>query len=177
VNPSSASPAAPRAPGLLSRPVLGLSTEAKADLLDGMPWAAEFTFAQLQKLAACMEAYRVPGETVLFFEGDREPYFVLIVEGRVHVAKLDPRRKPRRIATLGPGKTLGEMIIVDGEPRSASALTEGPATLLVMTGEHYGRLVEETPRVAVILLAKIARLMSQHLRQTSGRLMDHLGAG
>ena len=173
VIPPSTSPGS-RPGGLLSRPSLGLSTQEKAGLIDATPWATEFSFEQIQKLAAFMEVYRVQEETILFLEGDRDPYFILIIEGQVHIAKFDASRKPRRIATFGPGKTLGEMIIVDGEPRSASALTGGKAVLMVMTGESYQRLAEENPRVALMLLSRIAKLMSQHLRQTSGRLMDHL---
>jgi CRP-like cAMP-binding protein len=66
------------------------------------------------------------------------------------------------------------MTIIDGEPRSASAITVGEATLMVMTEDNFDRLVNERPRVAVVLVLKIAKLMSQYLRQTSGRLIDHL---
>jgi CRP-like cAMP-binding protein len=121
-----------------------------------------------------MDVYHVPEETVLFFEGDKTPFLVLIIKGRVHVVKFDSMRNPRRIATLGAGKTIGEMTIIDGEPRSASAVTDGEATLMVMTADKFNHLVDEWPRVAVVLVLKIAKLMSQYLRQTSGRLIDHL---
>ncbi|MEX0324124.1 MAG: Crp/Fnr family transcriptional regulator [Puniceicoccaceae bacterium] len=161
--------------GLLSRPTVVLSPSEKADLLDESPWAGEFSYAHIEKLANCMDVYEVPAETVLFNEGDRNPYFVLILKGQVDVAKLDAGGHSRRIATLGPGKTIGDMIIIDGEPRSASARTRGPAMLMVMTGKRFEQLVEQNPRVAMILLFRIARLLSQHLRKTSGRLLDHLG--
>lgn len=160
---------------LLKRPRLEVPVEEKAAMLDKMAWASDFSFPQVRNLAARMDLYHVPSETVLFHEGDREAYFVLIVRGRVLVAKFDGQRKPRRLATIGEGKTIGEMIIIDGEPRSASALTDCESTLMVMTEAHYRDLVDSTPRVAVVLLSKIAKLMSQHLRQTSGRLIDHLG--
>jgi CRP/FNR family cyclic AMP-dependent transcriptional regulator len=160
--------------GLLTKPKVDLSSLEKANLIDGTPWADEFSFPQIKKLATFMDVYHVPEETVLFFEGDKRPYFVLIVKGQVHVVKFDSMRKPRRIATLGAGKTIGEMTIIDGEPRSASAVTAGEATLMVMTADNFDHLVNERPRVAVVLVLKIAKLMSQYLRQTSGRLIDHL---
>ena len=161
--------------GLLAMPKADLSLLEKASLIDGTPWADEFSFAHVKKLATSMDVYHVPEETVLFFEGDKKPYLVLIVKGRVHVVKFDSMRKPRRIATLGAGKTIGEMTIIDGEPRSASAVTAGETTLMVMTADNFNRLVNDWPRVAVVLVLKIAKLMSQYLRQTSGRLIDHLG--
>ncbi len=153
-----------------------LSVLEKSNLIDGTQWADELSFGQVKILAAYMDVYQVPKETVLFFEGDKTPYLVLIVSGQVHVVKYNSQRNPKRIATLGAGKTIGEMTIIDGEPRSASAITGTQATLMTMTAEKFGRLVNDRPRVAVSLVLKIAKLMSQYLRQTSGRLIDHVGS-
>lgn len=153
-----------------------LSLLEKTNLIDSTQWANEFSFAQVKKLAAFVDAYRIPEDTVLFFEGEKSAFFMLIAMGQVHVVKFDSQHNPKRIATLGPGKTIGEMSIIDGEPRSAAAVTAVESTLLVMTVEKFNRLLDEWPRVAVILIMKIAKLMSQYLRQTSGRLIDHLGS-
>jgi CRP/FNR family transcriptional regulator, cyclic AMP receptor protein len=155
---------------------IDLSLLEKSNLIDGTQWANEFSFAQVKKLAAYVNVYRIPEETVLFFEGDSNAFLMLIALGQVHVVKFDSRHNPKRIATLGPGKTIGEMSIIDGEPRSAAAVTAVESTLLVMTAEKFNRLLDEWPRVAVILVMKIAKLMSQYLRQTSGRLIDHLAS-
>lgn len=161
---------------LSSTAKIDLSLLEKSNLIDGTQWANEFSFAQVKKLAAYVDVYRIPEETVLFFEGDSNAFLMLIAMGQVHVVKFDSRRNPKRIATLGPGKTIGEMSIIDGEPRSAAAVTAVESTLLVMTAEKFNRLLDEWPRVAVVLVMKIAKLMSQYLRQTSGRLIDHLGS-
>jgi CRP-like cAMP-binding protein len=153
---------------------VGLTMLEKSNLIDATQWANEFSFAQVKRLAGCMDVHKVSPQTILFYEGDKSTYMVLIVKGTVHFVKFDSQRTPKRIATLGPGKTIGEMSIIDGEPRSASAVSASDATLLVMTTENFHRLMDEWPRVAVILVQKIAKLMSQYLRQTSGRLIDHL---
>lgn len=160
---------------LSSKSRVALSLLEKSNLIESTQWANEFSFPQVKKLAACMDVYQVPKETSLFYEGDKTNYLVLIVKGQVHVVKFDSRNKPKRIATLGAGKTIGEMTLIDGEPRSASAVTATDVTLMVMTVDHFNRLINEWPGVAVILVLKIAKLMSQYLRQTSGRLIDHVG--
>lgn len=162
--------------GLLAKSKAELSSLEKSNLMEGIRWADDFSYAQVKKLVTYMDVYKVPKDTVLFFEGDKNPYLVLIVSGQVHVVKYNSQRNPRRIATLGTGKTIGEMTIIDGEPRSASAVTGTNATLMVMTHEKFNRLVNDRPRVAIILVLKIAKLMSQYLRQTSGRLIDHVGS-
>jgi CRP/FNR family transcriptional regulator, cyclic AMP receptor protein len=160
--------------GLPAMPRAGLSLLEKSNLIEGTQWANELSYPQIKKLAAYMDVYKVPKETMLFYEGDKSTFLVLIVKGQVHVVKFDSNHEPKRIATLGPGKTIGEMTLIDGEPRSASAITATDATLMVMTMEHFNRLVDEWPRVAIILVLKIAKLVSQYLRQTSGRLIDHV---
>lgn len=161
--------------GLPSMPRVKLSLLEKSNLIEGTQWANDFSYPQVKKLAAYMDVYQVPKETLLFYEGDKTAYLVLIVTGQVHVVKFDSQRKPKRIATLNAGKTIGEMTIIDGEPRSASAITATDATLMVMTVDRFDRMINEWPRVAVTLILKIAKLMSQYLRQTSGRLIDHVG--
>jgi CRP-like cAMP-binding protein len=160
--------------GLLNFPRTQLSLAEKSNLIDATQWANDYSFSQVKRLAGYMDAYLVPKETLLFFEGDKQAYMVLIASGEVHVVKFDSHRTPKRITTLGPGKTIGEMSLIDGEPRSASAVTAGDATLLVMTADRFDTLLREWPRVGTVLVLKIAKLMSQYLRQTSGRLIDHL---
>jgi CRP/FNR family transcriptional regulator, cyclic AMP receptor protein len=172
------------APLNAASPSIGLSAMSKTDLslleksnlIEGTQWADDFSFAQVKMMAAFVDVYQVPEETVLFFEGDKNAFLVLIIKGNVHVVKFDSKRNPKRITTLGPGKTIGEMSIIDGEPRSASAVTAVDSTLMVITAEKFNRLMDERPRVAIVLVQKIAKLMSQYLRQTSGRLIDHLGS-
>ena len=68
------------------------------------------------------------------------------------------------------------MSIIDGKPRSASAVSGSDATLFVMTAAQFTGLNEALPGIGITLALKIAKQMSQYLRQTSGRLIDHLGS-
>jgi CRP/FNR family cyclic AMP-dependent transcriptional regulator len=67
------------------------------------------------------------------------------------------------------------MSLVDGEPRSASVVADEPTTLVVLTAEGFACLSSEVPRLAIKVLLKISKLISQRLRQTSGTLVDYLG--
>ena len=163
------------APGLLSQENKDLSIIEKSELLDATRWSMEFSFDQIKKLVRYMSVYDVAEDTVLFCEGEKSAYMVLIVKGRVDVVKFDSHRTPKKITSIGPGKTIGEMSIIDGEPRSASAVTGSDATLFVMTAAQFTGLNEALPGIGITLALKIAKQMSQYLRQTSGRLIDHLG--
>ena len=162
------------APGLMSCERKDLSIIEKSELMDATRWSVDFSFEQIKKLVRYMSVYEVPPETVLFCEGEKDPYMVLIARGRVDVIKFDSQRIPKKMTALGPGKTIGEMSIIDGEPRSASAVTGSDALLFAMTGEQFTALNEALPGIGITLVLKIAKQMSQYLRQTSGRLIDHL---
>jgi CRP-like cAMP-binding protein len=164
-----------KAPGLLAQEKKDLSIVEKAELIDATRWSVEFSFDQLKKLVRYMSVYDVAQDTVLFCEGEKSAYMVLIIKGRVDVVKFDSQRTPKKITTIGPGKTIGEMSIIDGEPRSASAVTGSDAILFVMTAAQFNGLNEALPGIGITLALKIAKQMSQYLRQTSGRLIDHLG--
>jgi CRP-like cAMP-binding protein len=131
---------------------------------------------ELDRLARFARVCRARAGSAVFEEGSRDPYLCLIVDGEVEVRKEDAGRAGRVLVTLGPGKLLGEMALLDGEPRSATAIAVSDATLVIVTQADFDRLLQEFPGLGVKFLRRLARLVSARLRETSGRLVDHLSA-
>ena len=98
----------------------------------------------------------------------------LIARGKASVVKGDQSYGMKYLATLGPGKTFGEMALFDAEPRSASVVATEKTLLLVLTKEGFEALAAEMPQLALRLVMKLARMMSERLRKTSGALSEHL---
>lgn len=161
--------------GLLSGEPQPVSLAEKCDLIEETVWGKNFSYEQVKQLAGFMALYSVRAGSVIFSEGDRESYLVLVVRGQVDVIKSDTESMPKKIYTVGPGKTIGEMNLIDGEPRSASAIAATDTRLLVMTAKSFASLNQELPGVGLVLVMRIARQMSQYLRLTSGKLIDYLG--
>ena len=83
---------------------------------------AEFSREDISILAGYMDVYRVqPGE-IIIREGDGGDYMLLIVEGYVDILKKGMRHEQQHMTTVGPGMTLGEMSMIDGEPRFATCV-------------------------------------------------------
>ena len=146
----------------------------RAEFLDSTKWGRDFEWHQLEALAAYLEPYEIPRGKILFKEGSREAYMALVTEGKVKIHKTGDSGKNRRIGVLGAGQAFGEMSLVDGYPRSATVVAMEPVTLLVLTRARFEELCTEAPQLAVKLMKKIAKLMSERLRQTSGILIDYL---
>jgi CRP/FNR family cyclic AMP-dependent transcriptional regulator len=150
------------------------SLSEKIEMIDRTKWAEEFSWERVKTLAGYMDCYTVEKDRLLLREGGHDAHMVLIVQGEVNIVKEDTAQVRKVIATLGPGRTFGEMSLIDGEPRSASAVAASDVTLLVLPRDNFARLTKESPQLGLSLVLKIAKLMSQRLRQTSGKLIDYL---
>ena len=80
----------------------------------------------------------------------------------------------RALAEIDSGKAFGEMSLIDGEPRSASAKAAEATTVLTIDKHSFIRLIDEHPRLGVKLIVKLARRISRALRQTNIRLVEFL---
>ncbi|MBI2900107.1 MAG: cyclic nucleotide-binding domain-containing protein [Planctomycetes bacterium] len=88
----------------------------------------------------------------LFAEGDRGDSCYLIMEGRVRILA-----GGKEVAALGPRECVGEMSLLDGEPRSATAVTAEEARLLRIGTEDFHDMLATHPGIAAGLLRTLAR--------------------
>ncbi len=145
------------------------------ELLESTNWADNLTGKDVLRLANYLHVCTAEKGTSIVREGSHDAYLCLLVEGKVAVVKKDHGDATKRVGEIRPGKTFGEMSLVDGEPRSASVIAEEMSTLIVLTAEDFARLTSDYPRLAMKVVLKISKLLSQRLRQTTGILADHIG--
>lgn len=131
----------------------------------------DFDAHEIEKMAGYMVAYRVPAGTQIIEEGEPGDFLLLIVEGSIEIVKTGSNGLPARIGLAGPGKTLGEMSVIDGEPRFASCITEQDCLLAVLDRENLSRILADEPRMGVKILMELLMLLNQRLRGVSNDLM------
>ena len=151
--------------------------DALRGMLDEIQMFRDFEGGEIECLADFVTAYKAKKGTQVFHEGARDPFMALVAEGRLEVLKDTYEKGRRQIAVVRPGKTVGEMSLIDELPHSATVVAMEPTTLLLLTKEGYRRLGQAHPRLALKVTWQIARLMSHRLRQTSGILVDYLEEG
>lgn len=158
---------------------LGSGDAFKAQLLamlQGSEFFGDMPPADIEALTRYVEAFSADAGTVLFREGDRGGFMCLIIEGGAEIHKQDHQYGDKLVGTVEPGKSIGEMALVDGDQRSATCICPQASTLVMLTREQFVRLIREAPSLSVNILLKLVTLMSRRLRQTSGQLVDHLHA-
>ena len=93
----------------------------KADIrkmIAGTRLFSDFGDTDLDTLSDYVQCYKVPAGTVVFKEGDAGNYMCLLVSGQIEILKKDQTGSPKHLVMIAGGQTVGEMSIVDGEPRS-----------------------------------------------------------
>ena len=137
----------------------------------------DFRVDEIDVLCAHMlRVHAEPGQT-LIAEGDTGSWMLLIFSGTVDVTKRSPRNgEASRLAVIKRGAALGEMSMLDGEPRYASCIAIEPVVAGVLTRSTVARLISEQPAVGAKLLVKLTQLLAQRLRNTSNQLVKALAA-
>jgi len=150
-------------------PVQVAEVLARMRLFDGLE-ARELAVAE--KLVFVNRA--AAGDTVCR-EGDHSDFLCFVVRGRLDILKAqNASEEDAVIAHLNPGDSLGEMALVDHQPRSATVRAAEDTTLVVLTRKGFEQLRRRAPRAAAVLMENIARLLCENLRQTSSRLAQFM---
>ena len=101
-------------------------------LLEQVPLFAGISAAGIEELGAIADDIEVRAGTVLTHEGAREGFFFIVVEGTVRI-----ERGGDFVNTLGPGEFFGEIALLDGGPRTETAVAETTCRLLSMTYKMF----------------------------------------
>jgi CRP-like cAMP-binding protein len=149
------------------------STASAVELLERAPLFSRLSRRNLQKLAdLCVPRSYPAGETVIE-EGSTGLGLFIVTSGRLEIFK-DEGDSRATVAVMEPGGILGEMALIDDQPRSASAVTLEPTTCLLITRSSFQTLVNKEPEIAwciVTPLAKRLRELQQRIIESGGLLL------
>jgi CRP/FNR family cyclic AMP-dependent transcriptional regulator len=134
----------------------------------------KFAGDELENFARYLYVGKTTKDEIIFNEGDIEPYMCFITSGLIRIAKNDSKKNIKTICDVGPGRTFGEMSIIDGLARSASATAAEETTLLVLTKENFDKMLAENQKLALALYAKLSQMMSHRLRISDWMLVEYL---
>src|SRR6201986_5261758 len=103
----------------------------------------------------CINEYGV-GD-VIFEEGSTGRELYVVLDGQVEIAKINDGRKTV-IVTLGKGEFFGEMAVIDGSARSATALAATPhARVMRINHARFVYLVSQQPAFALMVMDALSK--------------------
>jgi CRP-like cAMP-binding protein len=122
----------------------------------------------LQQIGALSSRRPYPAGAIIFSQGDPGDALYGVVTGKVRISASAPDGKEMFLNIMEPGDTFGEIALLDGNPRTATASAMAPCELLVIMREPFLALLQREHGLAIHLL----RLLCQRIRWTSGLAED-----
>jgi CRP-like cAMP-binding protein len=144
-----------------------------AQVLEKTKWADEFSWEDIRKICHYIRPVSAKKGAVVFKEGAREESLGIIVKGSIDIFKKSDD-EVKKIATLKSSQTFGEMALLDGEPRSASGVAAQDTIIFFLSKKDLLEIAEDHPKLGFQILWKISKLLSRHLRKTTGKLVDYM---
>lgn len=138
---------------------------------------AEFSREDVSILASYMNVYRAQAGETIIRENDGGDFMLLIVEGAVDIFKKGMRGEQQHMTNVGPGMTLGEMSMIDGEPRFATCVATETTVFAVLHRDEMAKIILDHPALGSKILVKLVSMLSARLRQTSARLLQYMERG
>jgi len=126
------------------------------------------------KLAAYLEPVQFAAGERLFLEGDAVDGFYLIDEGivRIQVEREEIDTDPV-LSFLGAGQTVGELGLLDGQPRAASAYADEPVGARKFSKSSLAQIELEEPALGAAIFRHLGREAALKLRAANERILGH----
>jgi len=118
---------------------------------------------QLNSLAEHSRTVQFKKNAILMTEGDTGDSMYVIQSGLVKVFVSDEDGKELVLYEQGPGAVIGDIALLDDEPRSASVSTLDKTTALMIGKASFIECLKESPEMCL----GIIRSLTQRLRQAT----------
>ena len=133
---------------------------------------ADISAADLQAIAVDIIPRTFKQGEIIFHEGDPGQTLYLIQSGQVRIFVNGLDGSETSVILFGrPGEIFGELAVVDGMPRSATALALGQTVLYTMSRENFRQHTLNYPQLALNFM----KVLSSRLR-SSTQQMDSLAS-
>lgn len=106
-----------------------------------------------------------PAHHTIFWMGDRGTDFYVISDGRVEFTVQDSAGTELSVATLGRGDHFGELSLMDGGPRVATARTLESTTCLMLPRDKFLGFLRQHPVAALHVLETLGRRQRQAIEK------------
>lgn len=139
------------------------------DVILQVPLFQSLTKRELQVLSNNCREREYPAGSVLLRQGETGVGLFIITGGRVNVTQTTPDGETRELGSFSRGDVLGEMSLLDDQPRTATVVASEPTTALVIPVWDFRAALRESPDIGVKLLT----VLSRRLRRAEAQAQEH----
>ena len=140
--------------------------------LKSIPLFNELTKSDLSSLTKIIHNRTYVPNEFIFSAGDPGIGLYIIREGEVEIERQNTYQVKKRLATFSKGDFFGELALVDGEKRSASAIAKTACKLAVIFKPDLDEFIEKYPRKGIKILTGISSIIALRLRKLNEDYFD-----
>jgi N-acetylglutamate synthase-like GNAT family acetyltransferase len=123
---------------------------------------------EIERLRAICSEQRFRQGQAVFAEGDPGQALFIVVDGEVQI--VTDGEGHQVLGMIAPGEVFGDLALVDGLPRSASAVCTADSTLLMLEASAFRQLADRHPAIGRTVLLNLCRTLSSRLRAANQAL-------
>ncbi|PDW03324.1 Crp/Fnr family transcriptional regulator [Candidatus Viridilinea mediisalina] len=143
----------------------------KSELLRNVPIFARLNPNQLNLLEASLGTCSFARGETIFAQGREGDLLYLIVDGQVRIFTVSQLGQEISVKIFRTGDFFGELALLDGQPRSASAQAMCATHTLTLHRQAFHEAIQSMPAIAVLVLEEL----SNRLRRTN-TYIEHLAS-
>ena len=137
------------------------------DLLRTMDIFEALPSTELETIAQLLRERRLAEAEVLCRQGDPGDALFIVTGGRIRLSTTDPSGNEKVLTYFTDGQFFGEMSLLTGAPRSATAVAETDSQLLVLDKYAFDDLLASRAHV----MREMLKVVSQRTLQTNQQLL------
>ena len=144
-----------------------------AQLLTAPTAMMQLSHEEARVVVSYMQPRRIEQGTTFIKEGDARNtgFMMLVLDGEVTVETIVVSRvEPITVTVLGEGSLIGEMGLLDGEPRSASCTASTEVRCAILTRAALEQLMIDNPQVAAKFILAVSLRIAERLRDSADKL-------
>ncbi len=122
-----------------------------------IPLFASLSLTEQRDLMEAMYVERVEPHTTIFWQGEKGDKFYLVSRGSVEISVPNEDGVAVKLADLVPGGFFGEISLLDGGVRTATARTTAATELYVLGRAQFHEFLRRHPRVAIEVINVMGR--------------------
>lgn len=154
--------------GLTARRVYCLKEDMVKHEIKKIGIFSELSDDEVRQLSSSIKEQHVEKDTELFHQDDPGDAMYLIVKGGVRIYLYSPAGRELTLAVLRSGQFFGEMSLLDGQSRSANAMTIEDTDFIVLKRNDFLGVLQAYPAIAI----KILKDMSIRVREADAMIED-----
>jgi len=140
----------------------------KIEVLAKIPLFSVLSLTEQEELSRAMKERQTAATVPIFWIGDVGNEFFIVTHGRVTLSCPDESGQDLTLAVLGPGQFFGELSLLDGGRRTATARAAVDSTLLSLDREAFHAFLLRHPSATVHIISVLGTRQRDMLDKLRG---------